>query len=214
MLSETLHLKTEQLLKNRLWRHSITVDRGRSSPGEIAELLAALIEGLEEEVDGTLRAYVVLSGRAVDRHFFESVERAECARFPLVGDFETDEDDPDAPPAPFAFHLNDPALLGEFVGKYWGKDSFAVFFSPLPPLDFFAALRRFGLVRREGGSLIWAPYWNPASFERFLVESESPMTDRVFRHVAYYLAEVDEGTVVRVYCRGRSDEGDKEIEEA
>lgn len=202
MLSETLKLKTEQLLKNRLWRHSITVDPARSAPREIVELLAALIDGLREETAAPLRAYVVLPEGAIDRALFDSIQAAECARFPLTGSFGAVGDDGGWRNAPFVFHLADQGLLGEFVTREWGKNRFAVFFSPLESLDFFHAVRAFGLFRREGGRLIWAPFWNPPSFEKFLIESDSRRTDRVFRHVAYYLAEGEDGAVVRVYCRG------------
>ncbi|MFH1277925.1 MAG: hypothetical protein ABIK65_06060 [Candidatus Eisenbacteria bacterium] len=206
MLSETLKLKTEQLLKNRLWRHSITVDPSRSVPGEIAELLTALIDGLREETEGPLRAYVVLPEGSFDRRFFDAIQMAECARFPLTGSFGSKGDDGEWRSAPMVFHLADVGLLDEFIPEHWGEDSFAIFFSPLGPLEFFRAVAAFGLVRREGGNLVWAPYWNPPSFEKYLSESDSRRTDRIFRHVAYYLAEGGAGRVVRIYCRGGFEE--------
>jgi hypothetical protein len=204
MLSDALNLKTEQIPKNRLWRHSISVDPLETPPQEIAELLEALIDGLLDWGEGELRAYVVVPEGSVDRGFLEAVEQAECPRFPIVGAFGASVGAVWRN-LPFVFRLSDPRLLGAFAAKFWGRGTFAVYFSPLEDLEFFNVIRSFGLLRREEGALIWAPYWNPRSFEKLLTDLDAAGTDRIFRRIVYYLAESEEGKGVRVYCRGGDD---------
>ena len=55
--------------------------------------LAALIDGLREETDVSLHAYVVLPEGTIDRAFFDEIQAAECARFPLTGSFGSKEDE-------------------------------------------------------------------------------------------------------------------------
>jgi hypothetical protein len=205
VLSDALNLKTEQILRNHLWRHSISVDRDESTPEEVAELLEVLIDGLLEGEETALHAYAVVQEGVVDRTFFEAIEDAECPRFPLVGSYEASETGPWSN-RPFVFHLTEHSLLQAFVRAYWGKGTLAVFFSTLEPVEFFDQIRRFGVVRRDGGRLLWAPFWYPRSFEKFLTDSDSARTDKVFERIAYYLAEGEEGGTVRIYCRG-DDEG-------
>lgn len=200
MLSDALNLKTEQIPKNHLWRHSITVDP-TEKPEEIAELLEALIDGLTDGEEGFLHPYMVVPERSVDRRFFEAIENAECPRFPLAGTFGISEGARWAN-RPFVFRIADPSLIGSYVARFWGRGIFAIFFSSLEPIEFFSMIRSFGIVRREGGGLLWAPFWNPRSFERFLTDSDAKRTDTVFRRIAYYLAEGEGGAIVRVYCRG------------
>ncbi|MFH1680197.1 MAG: hypothetical protein ABIH26_06065 [Candidatus Eisenbacteria bacterium] len=200
MFSDALNLKTEQIPRNRLWRHSITIEP-TEKPEEVAELLEALIEGLLDDEDDVLYPYMVVSEGAVDRRFFEAIENAECPRFPLAGTFGRSEG-AHWTNRPFVFRIADPGLIGTYVARFWGKGAFAVFFSSLEPIEFFSMIRAFGVVRREGGSLIWAPFWFARSFEKFLTDSDARRTKTVFRKIAYYLAEGEDGSVVRVYCRG------------
>ncbi len=201
MLSDALNLRTEQIPRNRLWRHSISVDREESSPEEIAELLEVLIDGLLDWEEGELHAYAALPEGAVDRKFFEAIEDAECPRLPLADSFGVAEGGRWAS-RPFVFRLSDLSLLEVFIRSHWGKGAFAVFFSTLEPVEFFAEIRKFGIVRRDGGSLIWAPFWYARSFEKLLTDSDSARTDKIFQRIVYYLAEGEEGKSVRIYCRG------------
>ncbi len=201
MISDTLNLRTEQLLRNRLWRHSIAVDREESTPDQVAQLLVTLIDGLRDREEGLLEAYVVLSEKTVDRSYFDSILLSESPRRPLVGDFGA-EGSEGWRNEPLVFQLTDSALIFRFVERYWGKGGLSVFFSMLDPIPFFKTLCRFCLVRRDGGSLVWAPYWAPRSFERFLTESGPAETDRVFRQISYYLMEGEKGSAIRIYCRG------------
>lgn len=201
MFSDTLNLRTEQLLRNRLWRHSIVVDQEESTPDQVAKLLVALIDGLREREEGLLEAYVVLSEKTVDRSYFDSILLSESPRRPLVGDFGAERNE-GWRNDPLVFQLTDPALIFRFVERYWGNGGLSIFFSMLDPIPFFKTLRRFRLVRHEGGSLVWAPYWAPESFEKFLTESGPGETDRVFRQIGYYMMEGEKGNAIRIYCRG------------
>jgi len=204
MLSDTLKLKTEQIIRNRLWRHSISVDRENSTAGEVGDLMEVLIDSLRDRAEGRLNAYVILPEEAVDSEFFRAVEEAECPRFPLTGSFGGWEEGGSS--APMVFLLADKRLVRRYAECFWGRDRFAVFFTTLEPLEFFSMTRDLVLLRREGRKLIWAPYWNPPSFERLLTRSDARQTDRIFRYVHYYLAEGDGGEAVRVYCRSKDED--------
>jgi hypothetical protein len=204
MLSDTLKLKTEQIIRNRLWRHSISVDREDSTAEEVGDLMEALVEGLRDQAGGKLRAYVVLPEETVDSDFYQAVQEAECPRFPITGSFGSWEEGGSS--APMVFLLADPKLVRRYAERFWGRDRFAIFFSSLEPLEFFSMTRDLVLLRREGRKLIWAPYWNPASFERLLTRSDSRRTNKIFRWIHYYLAEGDGGQEVRVYCRSKEEE--------
>ena len=86
MNTETLKLRTEQLIRNRLWRHSVSI-RPEWGGAETTEILQTLLTGLQDGEGVRNHAYVVLPGGAVDRVFLRAVARAESPRFPLTGRF-------------------------------------------------------------------------------------------------------------------------------
>lgn len=202
MLSDARNqLKTEQIIRNRLWRHSIAIGGECEMETSAAALLSALVQGLPERRGADLSPYVVLPEGAIDRDFFRAIENAECPRRPLAGNAFSVERDGEWRSEPLAFALTG-GLIGEYAERFWGADRLGIFLSRLGPIEFFDALLDFPVHRREGGRLVFAPYWYPPSFERHLVQSESRITDRIFDRVGYYIVEGDDGAAVRVYCRG------------
>ncbi len=203
MFVDTIRLKTEQLIRNRLWRHSIEVNGDVSHRSEAAELIRVLVAGLAREEEGRLRPYVLLREGAIDRHFFHAIERAESPRLPLTGDFGSSVDG-HWQSAPMVFELRDPRLLTGYVSRYWGDGGLSLFFSTLEPIEFFSLVRSLPVIRSEGASCYWAPFWDASSMEKLLCQSGQSASAELFRHIDYYLVEGDQGNRIRVYCRGDS----------
>lgn len=197
MNANTLKLRSEQLIRNRLWRHSVLIHPEWGS-GETTEVLATLLDGLRNREAEPSHAYVIVPGGTVDEVFLRAVERAECPRFPLTGRFSGDRDGK-WNNHPFVFQLRDEQIVERYVSAYWGRNRFAAFFSPLEPLAFFSLVSRLSLLRLHGESLVWAPFWNPGSFEKRLCESDVESTARLFQHVAFYLREGSGGRKIRIY---------------
>ncbi len=193
----TLKLRTEQLIRNRLWRHSVKIREDCSGAGT-TEILETLFTGLRARPEVDNHAYVVLPEGAVDRIFLRAVERSECPRFPLMGDFSK-EVDGKWRSSPFTFQLRDTRLIERYVQNYWGRNRFAVFFSPMEPIPFFSMISSLSLLREHQSSLIWAPFWIPASFEKRLCESDAETSAQILSDVDYYLLEGDGGRSVRIY---------------
>ena len=202
MLSDARNqLKTEQIIRNRLWRHSIAIGEEAGIQANAGALVSALVQGLPERQGVVLHSYMVLPEGAIDRGFYREVESAECPRRPLAGRvFGVEEEEWRS--EPMAFALTGKGLVGDYTDRFWGGDRLAIFLSPLGPLEFFDELHDFPVYRREGGQMVYAPYWYPASFEKYLAQSDSRVTDRIFDRIGYYIVESDGGRSVRVYCRG------------
>ncbi len=201
MNTKTLKLRTEQLIRNRLWRHSVQI-RSVWGGAETMEVLQTLLDGLRDDEGGPNHAYAVLPEGSIDRLFLRAVQRAESPRFPLTGSF-SEENEGKWRNHPFVFELRDEQLVERYVNTFWGRSRFAVFFSPLEPLPFFSLVSSLSLLRAHNSSLVWAPFWNPGSFERRLCESDAESSARIFKHIRFYLLEGKEGKRIRIYSSGR-----------
>ncbi len=200
MEAGTLKLRSEQLIRNRLWRHSVLIPPDAGA-GEIAGVLETLLAGLKESADSPLHPYIVLPADAVDLPYLRAVERGECPRYPVMGDFRSVADGEERN-APFVFRPAEHRLIERFVSGFWGNDRFALFLSPLEPLPFFRVLARFPLVRRKGGALIWSPFWERHTFERRICESTASEGAGIFRWIRYYVGEGGKGRTIRIYSAG------------
>ncbi|MBN1824774.1 MAG: hypothetical protein JW958_00825 [Candidatus Eisenbacteria bacterium] len=202
MFGDTHKLKTEQIIRNRLWRHSIAIGDEAGVRSNAGALVTALVQGLPERQSVLLHSYMVLPEDAIDREFFGEIENAESIRRPLMGGVFGLGEGKEWRSEPMAFSLSGSGLIGSFADRFWGGDQMAIFLSSLEPLEFFDACHDFPVFRREGGQMVYAPYWYPASFEKYLLQSASRVTDRIFDRIGYYIVESEGGRSVRVYCRG------------
>ncbi|NNE08446.1 MAG: hypothetical protein HKN20_07790 [Gemmatimonadetes bacterium] len=198
MLAHSFGLRTEQLIRNHLWRHSLSLG---DQDQDRATVLNLLVHGLSDFNEQKLKAYVLVPEAAVDRTFLHTIERAECARYPLFGSFGTQEGETWRN-LPFTFEVRERTAIAALL-EHWGRNAFSIVFSPLAPQQFFELVRMMPILRSFDEYLQWAPFWYPESFETVLCEANSVQVAALFRHIGYYMRECEGGRSLRIYCRDR-----------